>query len=58
MRLADEIGRAVGTTPRLRIGGLLALDVIVDGKVVFSRAAEGGFVSVGEIVDRIKAVQS
>jgi len=39
--LAKEIERAVGVTPRIRMGGFGALDVIVDGKVVFSKKADG-----------------
>jgi predicted Rdx family selenoprotein len=36
------------------MGGLGALDVIVDGKVVFSRKAEGRIPPTGEIVDRVR----
>ena len=53
MRLADEIERAVGVTPRLRLGGLGVLDVIVDGRVVYSKKAERRLLPPGEIVGRL-----
>jgi predicted Rdx family selenoprotein len=36
------------------MGGLGALDVIVDGKVVFSRKREGRSPAAGEIVARVR----
>lgn len=54
MRLADEIQRGTGVTPRIRMGGFGALDVVVDGRVVFSRKAEGRVLPPGEIVGRVK----
>ncbi len=53
MRLADEIGRATGTRPRIRMGGIGALDVVVDGRVVFSKKTEGRIPPPGEIVSRV-----
>ena len=55
MRLADEIRGATGVTPRIRLGGFGALDVLVDGRVVFSKKAEGRLLPPGEIVGRVKA---
>lgn len=55
MRLADEIKRATGVTPRIRMGGFGALDVIVDGRVVFSKKTEGRLLAPGQIVGRVKA---
>ena len=55
MRLADEIERGTGVTPRIRMGGFGALDVVVDGRVVFSKKAEGRMLPAGEIVGRVKA---
>lgn len=55
MRLADEIERGTGVTPRIRMGGFGALDVVVDGRVVFSKKAEGRVLPAGEIVGRVKA---
>ena len=55
MRLADEIRRATGVTPRIRMGFFGALDVLVDGRVVFSKRAEGRLLPPGEIVGRVKA---
>jgi len=53
-RLADELGSALGARPRVRMGGLGMLDVIVDGKVVFSKKAEGRIPPAGEIVARVR----
>jgi predicted Rdx family selenoprotein len=39
------------------MGGLGVLDVIVDGKVVFSRKAEGRIPPAGEIADRVRAAR-
>ena len=57
MRLADEINRATGTRPRIRMGGIGALDVIVDGTVVFSKKAEGRIPPPAEIVSRVKSAR-
>ena len=57
MRLADEIVRAVGVTPRIRLGGFGVLDVLVDGKVVYSKKAERTAVTPAEIVGRVKAAR-
>jgi predicted Rdx family selenoprotein len=54
-RLADELGSALGERPRLRMGGLGVLDVIVDGTVVFSRKAEGRSPSAAEIMARVRS---
>ena len=55
MRLADEIRRDTGVTPRIRLGGFGVLDVVVDGRVVFSRKREGHLLPPGEIAGRVKA---
>ena len=57
MGLAKEIERAVGVTPRIRMGGFGALDVIVDGKVVFSKKTEGRVPAAGEIAGRVKGAR-
>jgi hypothetical protein len=54
VRLADEIRRETGVTPRIRLGGFGALDVVVDGRVVFSKKAEGRSLAPGEIAKRVK----
>ena len=54
MRLADEIKRVTGTAPRIRLGGFGVLDVIVDGRVVYSRKGEGRLLPPGEIAGRVK----
>ena len=54
MRLADEITRVTGTAPRIRLGGFGALDVLVDGRVVYSKKAEGRLLAAGEIAGRLR----
>ena len=54
MRLADEIKGATGTAPRIRLGGFGVLDVIVDGRVVYSKKGEGRLLRPGEIAGRVK----
>jgi predicted Rdx family selenoprotein len=39
------------------MGGFGVLDVIVDGRVVFSRKAEGRMPAMAEIVDRVRAAR-
>jgi len=55
VRLADEIRGATGVTPRIRLGGFGALDVLVDGRVVFSKKTEGRLLPPADIVGRVKA---
>ena len=55
MRLADEIRRATGVTPRIKLGGFGALDVVVDGRTVYSKKGEGRLLPPGEILARVKA---
>jgi predicted Rdx family selenoprotein len=55
VRLADELGAALGRRPRLRMGGLGVLDVTVDGRVVFSKKAEGRIPSAAELVARVRS---
>ena len=54
-RLAKELGAALGETPSIRSGGIGVLDVIADGRVVFSKKAEGRVPPIGELVTRLKA---
>jgi predicted Rdx family selenoprotein len=54
VRLAGEIREATGVAPRIRLGGFGALDVLVDGRVVFSKKAEGRLPAAGEIARRVK----
>jgi predicted Rdx family selenoprotein len=39
------------------MGGLGVLDVLVDGRVVFSKKAEGRLPATAEIVDRVRAAR-
>ena len=48
------MGAQLGERPRLRMGGLGVLDVIVNGKVVFSKKAEGRTPPVNELVARVR----
>jgi len=54
VRLAEEIEHGAGVKPRIRMGGFGALDVVVDGRVVFSKKAVGRLLPPGEIVGRVK----
>jgi hypothetical protein len=53
-RLAEDLAAQLGQRPRLRMGGLGVLDVLVDGKVVFSRKTEGATPPVSELVARVR----
>jgi len=57
VRLAGEIERGTGVTPKIRMGGFGALDVVVDGRVVFSKKAEGRLLPGSEIVGRVKGAR-
>lgn len=52
--LQKQLGRALGVTPKSKMGGQGQLDVIVDGNVVFSRQQAGRFPTAGEIVEAVK----
>ena len=54
MSLADAIDRATGVKPKIRMGGIGVLDVVVDGTTVFSKKAEGRVPPPGEIVSRVQ----
>ena len=49
MSLQAEVAREMGVTPTIRWGGLGQLDVLVDGKVVFSKKAAKRMPEPGEI---------
>ena len=50
MSLRDSLSRTLGVTPKIRFGGFGQLDVIVDGKVVFSKKQAGRSPNAAEIV--------
>ena len=54
MSLADAIDRATGVKPKIRMGGIGVLDVVVDGTTVFSKKAEGRVPPAAEIVSRVQ----
>ena len=41
MSLQQELSKSLGVTPRIRWGGFGQLDVLVDGKLVFSKKQAG-----------------
>jgi len=47
--LKAELAREVGVTPKIRLGGLGQLDVVIDGAVVFSKKAAGRLPLPGEV---------
>jgi len=54
VRLRDDLSRSVGVTPRIRFGGFGQFDVMVDGKVVFSKKQAGRSPTAADIVRVIK----
>jgi hypothetical protein len=52
--LRNELSRSVGVTPKIRFGGFGQLDVIVDGKVVFSKKQAGRSPTAAELIRFIK----
>jgi predicted Rdx family selenoprotein len=48
--LRNDLSRSLGITPRIRFGGFGQLDVMVDGKVVFSKKQAGRSPTAAEIV--------
>ena len=54
MSLADAIDRATGVKPKIRMGGIGVLDVVVDGTTVFSKKAEGRVPPAAEIASRVQ----
>jgi hypothetical protein len=52
--LRDDLSRSLGITPRIRFGGFGQLDVMVDGKVVFSKKQAGRSPTAAEIIRFVK----
>jgi hypothetical protein len=52
--LRDDLSRSLGITPRIRFGGFGQLDVMVDGKVVFSKKHVGRSPTAAEIIRLVK----
>ena len=55
MGLQRDLTKSLGVTPRIRWGGFGQLDVIVDGKVVFSKTQAGHSPSAADIARLIKS---
>jgi hypothetical protein len=55
VRLKREIGKQLNLTPKMSFAGVGVLDVLVDGKTVFSYQAERRLPVRGEIAGRIQA---
>ena len=49
MSLQAELAREMGVSPTIRWGGLGQLDVLVDGRVVFSKKAAKRMPEPGEV---------
>ena len=54
MSLRDDLSRALGVTPKIRFGGFGQLDVMVDGKVVFSKKEARRSPAAAEIVRLVR----
>jgi Rdx family protein len=52
--LRDDLARGLGVTPKIRFGGFGQLDVLVDGKVVFSKKQAGRSPTAADIVRLVK----
>jgi predicted Rdx family selenoprotein len=52
--LRNDLSRSLGVTPKIRFGGFGQFDVMVDGKVVFSKKQAGRSPTAAEIVRFIK----
>jgi hypothetical protein len=52
--LRTELERDLGVRPRIRWGGLGQLDVLVDGKLLFSKKQAGRSPSAAEIVRLVR----
>lgn len=55
MSLKRELEHDLGIAPRIRWGGFGQLDVMVDGKVVFSRQAAGRMPAPGEVSGLVRS---
>jgi hypothetical protein len=53
--LKGELERDLGIAPRIRWGGFGQLDVMVDGKVVFSKQAAGRLPNPGEVTRLLRS---
>ena len=53
MSLQRDLTKTLGVTPKIRWGGFGQLDVIVDGKVVFSKREAGRSPDAADIARRI-----
>jgi hypothetical protein len=55
VRLKREIRNELDLNPRMKFAGVGVLDVVLDGKTIFSYQAEGRLPGRGEMVARIQA---
>ena len=53
-RLKTELERDLHASPRIRMGGPGQLDVLVDGRVVFSKKQAGRMPTTSELVGLIR----
>ena len=54
MRLRDDLAKTLGVTPTIRFGGFGQLDVLVDGKTVFSKKQAGRSPTAADIVHAVR----
>jgi hypothetical protein len=52
--LRDELAKKTGTAPKLRIGKPGSLDVIVDGRTVYSKEKSGRMPTADEVMALVK----
>ena len=52
--LQQELSKTLGVTPKIRWGGFGQLDVLVDGKLVFSKKQAGRSPDAAEIVRAVR----
>ena len=57
MGLAEELKRELGVEPKLVKGSNGVLDVLADGKLVFSKHRDGRFPAPGELAKAIRAAR-
>ncbi|MGH7333291.1 MAG: Rdx family protein [Candidatus Rokuibacteriota bacterium] len=53
--LREELEKSLGVTPKIRWGGLGQLDVLVDGKLVFSKKQAGRSPTAAELVRLVRS---
>jgi hypothetical protein len=55
--LSRELQQALGVSPRIRWGGPGQMDVLVDGRTVFSKKTRGRMPNPGEIAGLVRSLR-